>query len=305
MTFIASDTNVAYAEGRAKEAYALYKQAWALKQTYDIAGNLAQAEVELGKKADAAEHVAFTIAHFPPSVPSTQREKLEKLLTTLRAEVGTVRIRVVPAAAEVSLDGAVLDPLRLREAIYVEPGTHQFTASLSGFQDEAVTVTARAGGSEEVALQLHAVAPAGPAGTAAPPTPPPPSAQQAPEEGADPTLVITGAAIAGLSLGMGIVLTVLANGSAGDADSQYDALEQKGGAGACRGATFATDCDKLASTRDDATAYTNAAGWSFVVFGAVAAGTGVYLAVEGLPAKWKATPVVTSESAGMMIQGAF
>src|SRR4051794_15541067 len=58
----------ASAAGKIDEAYVLYQAAWILKQTHDISGNLAQVEMKLGKKRDAAEHLAFTLGHFPSSV---------------------------------------------------------------------------------------------------------------------------------------------------------------------------------------------------------------------------------------------
>src|SRR5688572_27311971 len=50
---------VAFNAGKFNDALRIYSEAWSLKQSPDIAANLAQTESELGQHRNAAEHFAF------------------------------------------------------------------------------------------------------------------------------------------------------------------------------------------------------------------------------------------------------
>src|ERR1700678_2908811 len=51
--------NVLAKKDRWTEAEPLFREAWTLKRSYDIAGNLGIAEAALGRWCDAAEHLSF------------------------------------------------------------------------------------------------------------------------------------------------------------------------------------------------------------------------------------------------------
>src|ERR1041384_3825181 len=55
---------VAFNAGKYNDALRIYSEAWSLKQSPDIAANLAQTESELGKHRDAAEHFSYALDHF-------------------------------------------------------------------------------------------------------------------------------------------------------------------------------------------------------------------------------------------------
>src|SRR5690242_465502 len=62
---------------RWKEAEPLFRQAWALKHSYDIGGNLGLAELALGKHRDAAEHLSYALKTFPANGKGPHRELLQ------------------------------------------------------------------------------------------------------------------------------------------------------------------------------------------------------------------------------------
>jgi tetratricopeptide (TPR) repeat protein len=78
---------VAYKAGKLQEAYEAYRAAWRLKRTYDIAANLANAESQLGKTRDAAEHLAFCIRNFPPTGGKAQLDHIKAQFDEARREV--------------------------------------------------------------------------------------------------------------------------------------------------------------------------------------------------------------------------
>jgi len=144
----------ALTSGNTHEAYRLYRSAWELKQTHDIAGNLAQVELLLDKKRDAAEHIAFALAHFPPSVQSERRDGLKSVLDGLRKDLGALRIRASVADAKIEIDGAPIGMAPLVDDVFVEPGAHVVEAKLAGYGPAQARVDAPKGSSQEVVLTL-------------------------------------------------------------------------------------------------------------------------------------------------------
>src|SRR5580692_7403151 len=74
-------------DGKYSDALRIYREAWQLKQSPDIAANLAQAESELGKHRDAAEHFAFALAHLLPSSTDEQKKALSDGLDVEKAQI--------------------------------------------------------------------------------------------------------------------------------------------------------------------------------------------------------------------------
>src|SRR5262249_51645938 len=65
----------AYSQGKKQEAFEAFLGAWQLQKSFDVAGNLANVELELEppKFRDAAEHAAFALGHLPPAAGDKQR----------------------------------------------------------------------------------------------------------------------------------------------------------------------------------------------------------------------------------------
>src|SRR5262245_20529051 len=95
----------AFDAGRYPEAQAKLEAAWAIKKTYDIAGNLGVVEVKLGKYTAAAEHLSWALLHFPPTETNKARRGYEQELAKARAEVAALRIRVSTDGAEITVNG--------------------------------------------------------------------------------------------------------------------------------------------------------------------------------------------------------
>jgi hypothetical protein len=93
------------------------------------------------------------------------RAEAESLLAEARGTAATLEIVVVPAQAELRLDGQKIDP----SPRLLDPGLHTLTASLSGYLEESVTVDLTPGERERVVLELAAVPPPAPIAAAPPP----------------------------------------------------------------------------------------------------------------------------------------
>ncbi|WP_438043112.1 hypothetical protein [Sorangium sp. So ce128] len=118
-------------------------------------------------------------------------------------------------------------------------------------------------------------------------------------------MLIAGGAVAGAGLVAGVVLTVLAIGRDGDADTQREALVRDDGPAAC-----ASDSPRCAALRDElegAADLKNAALWTFVGAGAVGLATGAYAlwAPRAPRPAVMAAPVVTAGGGALVIRGAW
>src|SRR5262249_6737366 len=144
----------AYDAGRFQEAEAKLKQAWALKQTHDLAGNLGVVELKLGKFLEAAEHLTWALAHIPPTEPDQARKGFEKGLELARAEVGTLRLRVTVDGAEVSVNGRAVGKAPFAHEVFVTPGAVKLVARHDGYLDAERGLTVGKGEAREVNLTL-------------------------------------------------------------------------------------------------------------------------------------------------------
>lgn len=289
----------ALTSGKTEEAYKLYLASWRLKQTHDIAGNLAQVELMLGKKRDAAEHIAFALAHFPPTVQTDRREGMKKVLDGLRKDIGSRAIVVSVGGAEVLVDGVSIGTAPLTGDVFLEPGTRTIEARLAGYTKASVTVEVAKGSSEKLALELRRSDPIG--------VPAPPPAWRP-----GPALIIPASVLAGGGLAAGIGLTVAANGKRTDAEALRAKLV---GAGAtCKGSpagSVATNCAALQQAANSRDTLSKGAVAGFVVGGAfalAAAGLGVWATIapkdERKPARVvRVVPSIGAHEGGLFMTG--
>lgn len=289
--------------GKIEDAYALYQAAWALKQTHDIAGNMAQAELKLGKKREAFEHITFAIAHFPPSSASDPRPAMEKVLAGLRQQLGLIHLELNVQGAKISIDGRALAASQSLDEVFVEPGTHTFVAELAGYATATATATATAGSPNDVKLTLVKEAPVGKTELPNQDLKPPP---QPLSGGPSVPLIATGASLAGAAAITGIIFTVVANGKAGAADQQRQDLVHAHGGPACTGATVPPECGVLSTTTDARATMSNVAVWSFIGAGTLGAATAIYALTARKrepPRDTQIMPIVTGTTAGIAIGG--
>jgi len=108
------------------EAYQLLEKAWELKPSHDIAGNLGQVALKLGRYKKAATFLDRCLRLFPPTGKAEQRTQIQALFESARSHVAAIRLHIVPQPGEMILDrvevlGAASEQL---EPIFVDPGTH-------------------------------------------------------------------------------------------------------------------------------------------------------------------------------------
>ena len=116
-----------------QQAHQLLSEAWDLKKSYDIASNLGQVAYLLGKHAEAAQHVAYALRHYPATGDAEQKQKAQSLLDLVRQEVSSLALDVSHGEAEILIDGSSAGrAAALPPELFVEPGERTIVATLGG-----------------------------------------------------------------------------------------------------------------------------------------------------------------------------
>lgn len=71
-----------FAEGKYPEAHEAYRKAWQRSPSYDVAGNLGNVEIKLGRWADAVEHLTYAREHLPPSLDADRKREVLRVSTS-------------------------------------------------------------------------------------------------------------------------------------------------------------------------------------------------------------------------------
>jgi hypothetical protein len=291
--------------GKLVEAEQAYRSALALRKSHDIAANLGLVELKLGKHRDAAEHLAFALRHSPPSDGESIRTKIRQRLDEAMASVGTLRVKAGVPGAEIVIDGTVVGTEPLEGEVFVEPGAHTIEARLVGYKGAPQAVTVAKGQSVDVALTLvKSASTVEGSGTAGGPGGGKPVVVDGPNKG----LIIAGIASSVAAAGAGIGFAVVSNGKGSTADERLETLRQQAGnRSPCR-AVQTMACEEVRGLIVDRDLFGNLAAWSFLISGAVGAGTAIYLLTAAEPGATRSitvAPAVTYDAAGLMLTGAW
>lgn len=202
----------------------LLLEAWGIRQSYDIAANLGQAERELGNYAAAASYVAYAVRHFAPGEPEQALLHIKAQLAELKSRVVTVQLQVQPPDATVRIDGSEIKPPFGPET-FVTPGRHEVEASSNG---QIVRTLMEGAAGEEMSVRL--VVPQGrgrgldkPRATTS--SIPARTSEAVPKRASRTPLVI-GGAVAAVGLGAGLGFHFAASGAKGDLERALDALPE-------------------------------------------------------------------------------
>lgn len=269
---------VAFNAGKYNDALRIYSEAWSLKQSPDIAANLAQTESELGKHRDAAEHFTYALDHLLPSSTDEQKQALAEGLTQEKREIGTLRVTLEPADSELAIDGVRVNVPPSGD-VFVEAGEHAVSVNREGYDANQQTVRISRGASQVLWIKLNQTG-ASPDSAATPEqsgnknndvTPPPMSHPS--HRSIVPAIIGGGLVAAGAAVG--VVFLVSANSSQKDADKLRADLSDPNACGP--GSPNASGCAALHDKNSDIDRARAIEIVGFSVAGAAAVGTAVYL----------------------------
>jgi tetratricopeptide (TPR) repeat protein len=279
------------AQGKLAEAEAKFLEAWTLQKSYDVAANLGEVAMRLGKPAEAAFYFKYALESFPASGKEDKRVFLEKRLAEARSKAAVVKVIVNLAGAEVKINGKPAGKAPLGGEVFVPAGDCTVEVTAPEMEPFVQTIRASEGGSHEVRAELLP-----------------------PAKSPVPAVVVGGAGVIGLAAG--IALFVVSNDKYEQAKKLHD--EIAGGASGSPHCAPGKDphprCGELKSTAELSDAlYTP--GVALMVGGAVLTAAGAaYLGytLSSVPAPSPSAasgrPAVTRvglRGTGLFVQGTF
>jgi hypothetical protein len=314
------------AASRFEDAHALYRELWGKRRSFDVAAQLAQAEMGLGRHRDAAEHFAYAIAFFTPSVRSEPRSVVEKRFQAAKKSVLAVKLDLQPKDASLTVGGSSVE--LIDGSVYVEPGEREISAQREGFSPASISVSGGAGTETTASIHLKELPGSGlgggagtgndgggpaDAGTSDPPIDDAGSGgSQWPSE--KKIAVIVGAGLTVVALGVGIGFKLKGSGADSDADDLLADAQKQFGSQPCASPSSgaASICADIASKRDDADSANGVSNIGFYGAGIFAIGTVAAVLLwpnEEKPARSavSVSPWFTpwTGSSGLSVSGAF
>jgi hypothetical protein len=291
--------------GDVKGAYLEYRASWDLKQSYDIAANLGNLELEQGMPRDAAEHLAFALRTVAVNVPEDRVAAIRGLLDRARKLVGTASVKVNIAGAEILVDGIAVGRSPLAGEIFVDPGKRTIEARLSPYTPAKAVVDVARASTVPVELVLVLAAPTASASASAAPL-----SSAAPIPTTTPRSMVpvgVGVAVAAAGLGVGIVGLVLSGSKSSEVDrlqGELVPLDKRGDHSVCATGAPPAQCADLDSAFVAKGSFRNLAIAGFATAGVATLATMAWILIPGAkpvaasPASEKPSPVRASFSAG-------
>lgn len=267
-----------YSAGKLLEAYEVYKAAWSLRKTYEIAGNLGNVALELGKAREAAEYLAYSRSMFPANGSPEKLARLEAALVEARRQVATVRVEVrrqgeasegAAGEAEVLGDGQLAGRAPLGQELFLDPGYYTLKARLAGYADGERSIHVEKGSVETVILTLEAISiPEGRRGARNERAPPKVAGAPSPEWRLP--VIVAGLGVAAAGLGVGIGAAVHSGARRADVNEAWVGLYDAAGDSACYGGGGAlrASCDELLAAESDARTFRTLSIVGFIAGGA-------------------------------------
>ena len=246
------------------KAYEAYTKAFALKQSYDIAGNLGDVELILGKKQAAARHLAYSLANWPAGKQDA-KARTQARLDEAKSSLGAVRVTCNVSGAEVLVNGDTIGKTPINVEIFVDPGAVNVQAQKQGYSSEKRTVAVAIGETKgvEITLEVSSTT-SGPNGD---------SGAQVDSKGMPPKTIalIAGGALTAIAAGVGTVSYFRMKGAEGDGDDLNAEAVRVVGPNGCTSQPNAQVCADLADANDRGKSAKTLATVGFV-------GAGVFLA---------------------------
>jgi len=224
----------AFNAGKPEEAVKTLSEAWSIRQSYDVAAALAQAEIQLKRYRDAAEHLDFCLSHFAPVESEQTLRQIKNAFAEVKLHVGAFKIAVDHPGAEVRVDDKPVGTSPLGAVVFVDPGQHALEARLGA---DKVTQTVHVDPGEQAPVEMKFGA-----ANIAPPTSSPSDHPAADTQRSIVPVIVGGAAfIIGAGSAIGFEL------AASSKDDTARSLRGRTGPSGCAagGGVSATDCGAL------------------------------------------------------------
>jgi len=264
--------------GDFETAHSTLLQAWNLRQSSDVAAALGQVEFATHRFREAAEHLQWSLDHFPPVESEKILHATRALFEQAKQAVAQLRIASKPDGVSILIDGKVVGTTPM-PSVFVEPGQHQVEARARWIQDTRL-VAADPGKDYGIDFVVKPAEPS--SASASTPKPTAAASQNSAESQLAPRTqsassdrsvvpVIIGGAVFAVGFGVGIALIASSNSSYNEAQ----ALQRQVGPAGCVN-TSQGPCAALKSATDRGDQRQNWAAVSLVAAGAALIATPIY-----------------------------
>lgn len=295
----------AFEAGDDQRALSKMREAFELQPDYRTAAGLGQVELQLLRYRDAAEHLEYSLRHFPEDGDPQGRELVMKGFSEARGHVVTLSIEAQVPGARLLVDGEPVATLPVEHDLFIEPGEHRLEFVKAGFEGEAQSLYLAAGSTQTLTVDLRPAL--NPAGTAT-------DRPLAEPSSAAPFVLIAGGVVTLAGLGTGAGFHWAAGSAQEDADELRERLRATGVA--CEPDRARAGCSNLQETLDRVTARRNVATVAFVASGGAALATlliySIVLSGEESPAPARTAdrgvallPMAGTRTLGMTLSGNF
>jgi hypothetical protein len=287
--------NDAYKQNRLKDAYNFYRDAWNLKKSYDIAGNLGAVELAINMPRDAAEHLLHSLRQFPANGKPEARDKTRQRLEEALKQIGTLVIKANVEGADILIDGKSIGKAPLEQEVFVDAGARRIEAKFEGYESAQQQLQVAKGSTHQVALKLKKSAP------------PPPVVVTPTRPSWTVPVIVVGASLAAASFGTGIGLFVASGSKGTEADEKLAELRRTSGPTPC---PTQPGCAEVKDLRADHDTFHNVAIGTFVLGGVFAAATvtSVFLLNpkrSSTESDVRVAPALGPTSQGLFVTGTF
>ena len=141
-----------YNEGNYRLALVEMQRAYDLVPNYRVLYNLGQIHAQLGNFTKSQELLEQYLSEGGAEVPVARQEQVRKDLAALALKIGTLRMKVTEADAEVLVDDHTLGKSPLPSAVRIDAGDHRIRVEKEGYKSEIRTITLVGG--EELLVEV-------------------------------------------------------------------------------------------------------------------------------------------------------
>lgn len=138
-----------------QQARGLLLKAWAIQPSPEIALSLGQAELELKRYRDCAEHLDYAIRNIAPTASQSVLEMAKKALAESKTQLAVIRVTTNREGADIRVNGKLVGQAPLGSPLFLEPGTHEIAAH---FGNSGITRPVSVEAGQESSLSLPIVA---------------------------------------------------------------------------------------------------------------------------------------------------
>jgi hypothetical protein len=291
--------------GNYEAARVAFQQAYALKQHHAVLQNLGQSELRTGHYVEAARHLALFLSDASAGTPQ-EREAVRAALAEAETKVGKLVLTVDVEGAEVTVDGDAVGRSPFAAPFYFEPGQRILRVRRDGYRDVSQTQQIEAGRTTQVKIAMSTgqgdstvlerpVFPDFGGDTASGWTP------------AKTAVIASGAGLAVVALGVGVVFTMKGGSLDSDAQARLESVNVQIGQAGCTGAAASSPfCSDLNDLLDRRNAANKIAIGAFIGAGVIGAAT-IVTAIAWPRGKKSVAlaPAAYAGGGGLLLRGEF